>query len=1102
MGKNKLQKTLTESLSQIDGAMAALDAYPDLEDALLSKAQGLANKYLGKLFPTQLDFAKEVLEHLVGTDALIDIVSDFLTVALPEVEVGLKAALLANMNNLGHGCTIDPIIYEKAIKEGIIFDLKQIDLIDKLSVSPLDKKLGQYYYFGIENCESAYDVLQSAITPDENAEANSNANNSGEKTNTDVNKSYNGTTSTKSVEKKKRDFDCLLWYMKNKAAYREVWGKRTNASEDIFNCGEEGSTILNYLDSKGKKNTVYYNIQGENLITYSCESDKWKEETHEKSVECVDTTKEYRYYDGSTLYSWKYGTPSITKISRKKYYLTDKKNNTYYCWDKKSKKWVSKTASDTVYVSTDKIPTDSNIKKDTTFYIGKVLNVVTKDATSKKNPDGSTFLKGLSLTEAIDVTNDVEKKTSLFVDYDYPIGDTDILNKDVIKTKNYEKINVAFGAEYKDVQKTWNKEKVKLNDGEEAKENVVAMNLYYEDKDFVNGGTHTFDKNVDKILITPHTIVYNVDAKNNIIGGNSTPFVSVDNKDNKYTKDFGIVTLEYSPRTGNLKQSDGDPLQQQTPYDNILHVFIGNVKEFPDSKRNEIESNLKASSNSNKAAVELYNKFNSVLSSHLSLWKAYVKEQQRVNIENKKKGKEEQDIQKLELNQQYKAAYSALQEMIVGGGKIYQSHLTAEHNCFNDVTALSNKITKITEVFNEYFKQKEATIIDTDGKEDTAKLNEWTYKDDVFNFDEFKKLSFKITGTDYLGHKDKYYSIASFAWRAAQIMESNENLLYLSAKNLKYPDASQDYYLKRTLFEFNTDYINSLQLFDPKVLAAQIITSLFGGLTLSAMLGATASWKTEYICGVVKDMVEKSIAAQDYTVSDCFFTFTNDSYNGMLKATELRQAGLYSKHGEENGNSTINPIDLLEGLNQLDSAADQVEQASIIKGTLLKVSEEVSKDTYTESNSLSINSDFNVQVSFVETLITNLCTQLVMAMLSPKVYLLILINLHMFGLTTNFNLKSFIQNFFNLIMSMVNSCVEKFMEHLSAKIMEYVEDLVSKLAEKLVMEQAEMYMRLLKQIFEHFRALTNCSDGEGWAQDAVGSADIIESDITETTNEC
>ena len=1080
MTKNKLQEKLTGALSQIDGAMASLDAYPDLEDALLSKAQGLANKYLGKLFPTQLDFAKEVLEHLVGTDVLIDIVSGFLTVALPEVEVALKAALLANMNNLGSGCTIDPIIYEKAIKEGIIFDLKQIDLIDKLSVSPLDKKLGQYYYFGIENCESAYDVLQSAISADENVIKNNGAN-----------KTYIGTSLTNYVGHyfggKKRDFDCLLWYMKNKAAYREVWGKRTNASEDIFN--GNGADVLDYLKKKGKKGSTYYEINSENdAITVYTYENGWKGTSYIDSIIPVDTNKTYNFYDGGTLYTYKYGNPSITKVSRKKYYLTDKNNNTFYYWDDDTKLWKSSTASNNTYVSIDKIPTDKDIKEGTTFYIGSVLNIVTNEAKSKKNADGSTYLKGLKTVEVIDVTNDVTNKVSLFVDYNLASKESGKTNKEVIKEKKYDNIEVAFGTNYSNVQKTWNKEKVLVANGVETKENVKENALYYEDKD----GSNTFNKDIDKILIPPHKIS----------NGKSEVYVSVDNRDNKYTKDFGVVTLEYSPRTGNVKQSDGDPLQQQTPYDNVLHVFMGNVKEFPDSKRCEIEDNLKTSSDSNKEAVKLYDKFKSVLDSHLALWKAYVKEQERNNKVEKAKGSTEQKIQELPYNIAYKSAYSALQAMLYGDGQMFMSHLTAECSCFNDANKITERVKKITECFDKYFEEIKTSVTDTDGNAHEEGTGTWSYKDKIFDFDQFRSFSFEITGTDYLQYEGKSYSIAAFVWRAAQLMESNENLLYLSAKNLKYPDASQNYYLKHTLFEFNTDYINSLQLFDSKVLAAQIITSLFGGLTLSAMLGATASWKTEYIRDTVKDMIEKTIAAQDYTVSDCFFTFTNDSYNGMLKAAELRQAGLYSKHGEENGNSTINPIDLLDGLNQLDNAADQAEQISIIKGTLLKVSEEVAKDTYTESNSLSINSDFNVQVSFVETLVTNLCTQVVMAMLSPKVYLLILINLHMFGLTTNFDLKSFIQNFFNLISSIINSCVEKFMEYLSAKIMEYVEDLVSKLAEKLALEQAEMYMRLLKQIFEHFKALTSCGDGEGWTQDIVGSADIIESDTTETTNEC
>ena len=126
-----------------------------------------------------------------------------------------------------------------------------------------------------------------------------------------------------------------------------------------------------------------------------------------------------------------------------------------------------------------------------------------------------------------------------------------------------------------------------------------------------------------------------------------------------------------------------------------------------------------------------------------------------------------------------------------------------------------------------------------------------------------------------------------------------------------------------------------------------------------------------------------------------------------------------------------------------------------------------------------------------------------MAMLSPKVYLLILINLEMFGLTTNFTLRSFLENFSNLIRSLVKSIVDQVMQYLSEKIMEIVEGLVQKLKIKIEFEQAEMYMRLLKQIWMHLRMLTSCGNSNmGWTQDTVTFADITNSDSQEPVNEC
>ena len=1058
MKKSKLQDQLTKSLNKIDGAMAGLDAYPSLEDALLDKAQGQINKYLGKIFPTQLDFSIQILEHLVGTDVLIDIISDFLTAALPGVEIAIKAALLANMNNLGSECTIDPFIYEKAIKEGVIFDLKQIDLIDKLRISPLDKKIGQYYYFGVEECESAYDVLQSAINP------STDSSNDKTKQTTSYTKSALTNSAGHYFGERKRDFDCLLWYMKNKAAYREVWGKRTTESEDIFN---GGGNIQDWLKKKGSKKTDYYYVNGNNIEFYEYNNGgNWSKSSTTGRIEAVDNTKAYTYLDGDAYYGYVYGNPSIKKVSRKKYY-TDKEKVYLY----NNNKWDSKSAKGDEYNTIDEVPT--SIAQGDVFWINKELYIVTKNPTIKTKNEVK-YITSLTYEKCIDVKTDIEKRTCLFVDYDE--GD----NKANIKSGDIDKVKEAFGTKYADVQKTWGKVKdVSVT----QEKNVSPNNLYY-----VKNGNDAFDMQTSQILITPHKISE----------GKAVKYVNVNNlmeEKCKYTKDFGVVTLEFSPRTGNVKQSDGDPMHQQTPYDNVLHVFFGNVKELPNATKTKYETQLQETSDINKIGSRLMTIMSSIIENHKKMWKEKQKEWAKEDKKNKTNNSHWTD------NFKWKTVLTLYKE-IRDGGESINSYLTAKSACFKEFSKLESKLNQIEDILKKYFKQKEYETKDSNGNTTVVKTDKWVLQEEEFDYDEVGNFFEEIK--QVLTENDVKFAIGAYAKRASQLMEANENLLYLSAKDVKYPEAKKNYYLKRTLFEFNADYINSLQLFDSKVLAAQLITSLFGGITLGATIGLTTNWKTELIHDTVKNMVEKTIAAQDYIVSDCFFTFTNDAYNGMLRAAELRQAGLYSNHGEENGNNTIDPISMLSGLNSLSSAADQAEQSSIIKGSLLNVSAEVSKDTYTITDSFGVNSNFGIQTSFIETLITNLCTQLVMAVLSPKVYLLILMNLQMFGISTNFDLKSFVQRFYGLISSIVKSIVDKFMEHLNAKILELVEELASKLKTKIGFEQAEMYMRLLKSIFEHLSGILSKLRGStaSWVQDVVGYADILETDSKEVTNEC
>ena len=1097
MRRDKKRKTMQETLSSLDAVLTALDSYPNLEDALLEKAQGELNKYMGKLFPTQLDFSIDILEHLVGTDVLIEILSKFLTVALPGVELSLKSVLLANMQNLGTNCTIDPFIYEKAVKEGILFDLRQIDLYDKLTVSPLDKKIGQYYYFGIDDCESAYDVLQSAIDPNNQSESRKKA--WGEKHKKDgqptqkQGTSYLNRAMNDSVGHyfggRKRDFDCLLWYMKNKGVTRQVWGKRTSEKEDIFN----GSVnVSDWVNKKGDENTVYYKITGDNYQVFTKDGYNGPE-ANNGTLEPFNHLKKVDYYFRikNNFYKYHYGNPTINKISRKKIYYNEKSAHKYDIYYFKDDKWdvVEKELQN--YQSIETIPTDDDtinqLKKDNFIVVNKVLYQIKKDVVvkivTKKDRDGNkhteNVIKSIKTDECIDITKSLKNDTCLFVDYDEKSDENGKTKGELIK--DGKDVTSSLPCVKNEGKKQWIKVKV-TDERDINKVSKRSTVCYFEDID----GDGKYTPNVDKIMIPPYNekgLFVNVSDKIEKYG--------------KYTKDFGVLTLEYSPRTGNIIQSDGKPMHQQTPYDNVLHVFFGNVKEIASAERDAAENAWAESSFSNKQGQVAINQIAKLRKLHQKIWKRKKRELKKSSTNSK---------QKSIIDAKYNYALNYYNILLEGGlvdNKFsYEDSILGTYKGVDDINILTQKIKEINECIEKY---KDTLYTGTGNNDEPDDNNDEIYASPTspkIEFDYLAFVEFINKLNDLLKiEENHYYSIGAFSRRIAQIMDNNENLYYLKSRTVSYPEARKNYYLKRTLFEFNTDYVNSLQLFDPKVLAAQLITSLFGSATMSLMIGATASWKTELIRDVVKDMVQKQIAAEDFAVSDCFFTFTNDAYNGMLRAADLRQAGLYSQHGEENGNNKIDPSKMLEGLNDFANCADQAGQTTVIKGAIMDAAVEVSKDVYNNNNNRAIN--FNVNMSFVETLIMNLCTQLVMAILSPKVYLLILINLELFGLSTNFDLKAFLERFEALIRSIVKSVVDQFMQYITQEILKIVEELVQKLIKKLALEQVEMYARLIKQILMHLRMLTSCGKSLGWTQDMPQYADIVSSESSqEPINEC
>lgn len=136
-----------ETLASLDAVVSALEKVPETEEINI----GLnAN-------PFELLFA--VLKRCgVTQDELIEWLVRYIKYVLPIIELGVKGVLLANFKRM-IDCSVDPRIPAYMRREGVIFDVSQIDMNGLFSISPLDFENNQLY-FDVNPNDGVYQFLR------------------------------------------------------------------------------------------------------------------------------------------------------------------------------------------------------------------------------------------------------------------------------------------------------------------------------------------------------------------------------------------------------------------------------------------------------------------------------------------------------------------------------------------------------------------------------------------------------------------------------------------------------------------------------------------------------------------------------------------------------------------------------------------------------------------------------------------------------------------------------------------------------------------------------------------------------------------------------
>lgn len=296
------------------------------------------------------------------------------------------------------------------------------------------------------------------------------------------------------------------------------------------------------------------------------------------------------------------------------------------------------------------------------------------------------------------------------------------------------------------------------------------------------------------------------------------------------------------------------------------------------------------------------------------------------------------------------------------------------------------------------------------------------------------------------------------------IQISNTNVVRIDKKSGKVTVVNKDLLIKKltecykglTVYEFNYDYVMSLKLFDPKVMAATLIDTLVNTrLGLNLAIEKKHQDATEEIKEIIKNIINQD----ESLAGSCYFTFDNSKYDALLRKSEEKRAKQYDFGNTTNKSGTFENV--AEILAEYDNATTLEQQINVINRALTQASVNIS-DGVDEAEK------YGVKFGFVTDLVENLMLAVVNSVLTPKVLMLLEVNRQIMGGSWKaFTMKDLLVSMSNIIVGLVREVRDLVIQELLKFVLKQLEPLIQALESIIVREQIENYTELINDIIRN-----------------------------------
>ena len=340
------------------------------------------------------------------------------------------------------------------------------------------------------------------------------------------------------------------------------------------------------------------------------------------------------------------------------------------------------------------------------------------------------------------------------------------------------------------------------------------------------------------------------------------------------------------------------------------------------------------------------------------------------------------------------------------------------------------------------------------------------YRDDASKWNEWFGSKEDENGIFYVREKKDIYDNANQSGNTINLPLHPIIQFYpddSNSKNLNY-SISRQTFSGKTLQEFNDDYLNNIEIFTPRNIIGEMINRLLNN-NVKNMLNIEYSLQSKLIDDKIDELIARAIDVDDTSISDCFFSFSNDDLNSMMEEMERQRYSGKLLNSETAPSIKINENYGIELLNEINSSATINEKIETLTRSIYEISKLPEND---EAIQISDKTSVGYNSEWFNSVVMAIVRPLVKSIINPKVILLFIINFDIIGLIDindidSFDdiMKLFYKKLFSIILSIVRFIKDSIIKFLLNLFYEKITPLIEQYTILLVQERLKEWTDLL-----------------------------------------